>query len=304
MRVIITGAAGGIGSYIIRRIQGEFDVVGFDAIEGPPVANVEWVIGDILDVDKLTEAARNCDVMVHLAGIPIYNPEQELDIGRVNMYGMQCAIEAAVRAGVGRFVYASSICATSFINWPSPRVPRYFPIDEQYMDIPDDVYGLSKFVNEYVAKAYESRYGLQTTGLRLATVWLPEHEPTNAWLAQLLQPESDDDLKYRDLRWQYVDVRDAAEAFYLSIKHPTGLGVCNVGAANTPGSDWSLWLRLLYPETPQLLYPAEYVADLSLPLWSIRKFAEATGYEPQHSWEEYAVFTEQLASFKSRIKFD
>lgn len=160
MRVLITGAAGGIGRHIINRFQGEFEVVGFDAVEGPATSGVTWVVGDILDVEALTEAARDCEVMIHLAGIPIYNPEQELDIGRINIFGMQCAIEAAARAEVRRFIYASSICATSFINWQSPRVPQYFPVDEDYFDIPDDVYGLSKFVNERIAMAYELRYGM------------------------------------------------------------------------------------------------------------------------------------------------
>ena len=59
---------------------------------------VEWRTGDILDTEGLAKAADGCDGMIHLAGIPIYNPDRVLDIGRINIYGMQSAIEAAVQA--------------------------------------------------------------------------------------------------------------------------------------------------------------------------------------------------------------
>lgn len=301
MRMLITGAAGGVGMYIVKRVAGEMDVVGFDAVQGPDVPGVRWVIGDILDVDQLTAAAADCDVMIHLAGIPIYNPDRVLDIGRINIYGMQCAIEAAVRAGVKRFVYASSICATAFINWHERRVPHYFPVDEEYFDIPDDVYGLSKLFNEQLAAAYEVRHGIETVGLRMATVWLPNHAFTDEWLGEVLEADKDDDLHYRDLRWQYVDVRDAAQAFHLAATKPSARGVYNVGAADTPGGDWTVWVRTLYPDVPELRQPAEYIADPSLPLWSIRKFSEATGYRPNHSWREYAVFVEAWSRFQERF---
>src|SRR5690606_40264139 len=45
-----------------------------------------------------------------------------------------------------------------------------------------DIYGLSKFFNERIAWAYQRRYGIETVGLRMATVWLPDHEPTDQLL--------------------------------------------------------------------------------------------------------------------------
>lgn len=301
MRVIVTGAAGGIGRHILNYFGKDFKIVGFDTVQGPEMEHVEWVIGDILNVDRLTQAARGCDAMIHLAGIPIYNPDRDLDIGRVNIYGMQCAVEAAARAGVKRFAYASSICATSFIFWQERRTPKYFPVDEEYFDMPDDIYGLSKFFNERIAWAYQRRYGIETVGLRMATVWLPDHEPTDQLLRDLLKPEHDDNLKFRDLRWQYLDVRDAAQAFYLAVTHPKAVGIFNVGAADSPGGDWRLWVQELYPDVPVLRQPGEYLADLTLPLWSIRKLSQEAGYQPKHSWQEYPVFVEELEKYKERV---
>src|SRR5690606_23546167 len=90
-----------IGRHILNYFGKDFKIVGFDTVQGPEMEHVEWVIGDILDVDRLTQAARGCDAMIHLAGIPIYNPDRDLDSGRVNIYGMQCAVEAAARAARG-----------------------------------------------------------------------------------------------------------------------------------------------------------------------------------------------------------
>jgi nucleoside-diphosphate-sugar epimerase len=301
MKVVITGAAGGIGGWLISRLAGEggHQVVGFDMVRGDH-PDVEWVQGDILDVDALTRAAQGADAVVHLAGIPIYKPDANLDIGRINVLGAQTVMEAAVRANVGRYVQASSICATGFIFWSQRQRPPYFPVDEEVPLQPDDMYGLSKLVDEQMAAAYERRYGLETTSLRLATVWVPDSPVTEGELNALLAEEMDTDLEFLDLRWQYVDVRDATQAFVRALEHPTGLGVCNVGAADTPGGDWRVWVDDIYPDAAQMRMPRGRLSDAGLPLWSIARFSDATGYSPEHSWREYPAFMAAWPSYLER----
>jgi nucleoside-diphosphate-sugar epimerase len=302
MKVLITGAAGGIGGWLIRRLVdgGGHEVVGFDMVRGEDRDGVEWVQGDILDVDALTRAARGTDAVVHLAGIPIYKPDANLDIGRVNVLGAQTVLEAAVRADVRRYVQASSICATGFIFWSQRECPPYFPVDEDVPMRPDDMYGLSKLVDEQLAAAYERRYGIETTSLRLATVWVPGSPVTEGELDTLLTEEMDTDLEFLDLRWQYVDVRDVAQAFARAVEHPSGLGVCNVGAADTPGGDWRIWVRDIYPDVAQVRMPRGQLTDPGLPLWSIARFTDATGYTPEHSWREYPAFLAAWPSYVER----
>lgn len=300
MRVLVTGAAGGVGRYVNEALAQDIEVIAFDIVEGPARTGVKWVKGDILDVDSLVKAVKGCDAIVHLAAIPVYYPDRNLDIGRINILGTQTVFEAAVRAEVKRVVYASSICADSFIFWIKRRTPKYFPVDEDYFDLPDDMYGLSKIVNEMIAKAYATRYGLETTGLRLATVWLPNHTPTDEWLADLLKEEMDQNLEFLDLRWQYVDVRDVAQAVLLSVKHPTGLGIVNVGAADSPGGDWRIWVSDIYPDISELKHAGKYLADPTLPLWSIDRLSRLTKYEPKHSWREYPVFLAGWESYLGR----
>jgi len=300
MRVLVTGAAGGVGGYVNKLLAPDIEVVAFDMVEGQPCPGVTWIKGDILDVEGMARAAKGCDAIVHLAAIPIYVPDRNLDIGRINILGTQTVFEAAVRAGVKRVVYASSICADSFIFWSKRRTPKYLPVDEDYFDLPDDMYGLSKTVNELLAQAYTARYGLEMTGLRLATIWLPNHAATDEWLVDLFKEEMDNNLEFADLRWQYVDVRDVAKSIELSVRHPDALGIVNVGAADCPGGDWRIWVSDLYSDVPVLKDPGKLLADPGRPLWSIDKLARLTGYWPKHDWREYPVVVDGLKTYFAR----
>lgn len=299
--MLVTGAAGGVGRYVVAALQNQdVEIVAVDVAEAPAMKGVRRASLDITDLELLTNAAQGCDVVVHLAAIPAFDPERNWDICRTNVLGTETVFEASVRAGVRRVVQASSICATGFIYWSRPSSPTYFPIDEAYDDVPDDLYGLSKLFAELLATAYEKRYGLETTSYRMATVWQPDHDPTDKWLAEVLEGDRDDDLMYRDLRWQYVDVRDVAQAFVLGVRNATGLGICNVGAADCPGGDWRVWLRDLYPEVGSLRTPAAYMLDRALPLWSIERLATNAGYRPTHGWQEYPVFVDAWTRYQER----
>jgi nucleoside-diphosphate-sugar epimerase len=301
MRVCVTGAAGGVGGYVVRELAGAgMTVTGLDVREGEPLDGVTWVTVDILDLDGLTSTLEGHDAVIHLAGIPIYKPDANLDIGRVNVLGAQAVMEACVRARIPRVAQASSICATAFIFWDSRRVPQYFPIDEEYADFPNDMYGLSKLFDEQLGRAYAERYGLEVTSYRMATVWVPDSPITEQELSVLLTEEMDGDLEFLDLRWQYVDVRDVAQAFRLAVEADSGLGICNVGAPDTPGGDWRVWVRDIYPDVPLLKTPQRLLDDPSQPLWSIDRLAELTGYAPEHTWREYSTFVAAWAAYQER----
>lgn len=300
MKILVTGAAGSVGRYVIESLIKEYDIIAFDKVKGQKYDNVTWVLDDILNFESLIKVAKGCDCIIHLVGIPVYDPKRNLDFGYINILGTQTILEVAVRCEIKRVIFASSICANAFIFWHKVRLPKYFPIDEGYVDLPDDMYGLSKFIGEQLAFSYENRYGLNVICLRLATVWFPNN--VNKWLPTLLDKENDDDLEIRDLRWQYVDVRDVAKAFSLAVTTKKNIGICNVGAADCPGGDWRIWLTDLYPEVKELRYPGKYLADPTLPLWSISRFTELTGYQPKYSWNNYPVFVEKWKEYLNRRK--
>jgi nucleoside-diphosphate-sugar epimerase len=180
--VLITGAAGRIGGYLRKglvrpnRVLRLLDVVPLGAGPGEEVLQAS-----VDDLDALTEASRDVDAVVHLAGLA---SEATWDgILRTNIDGTYHAIEAARRAEVGRFVFASSNHAVGFLSRdPSARyAPDYaFPA-------PDTYYGVSKVAGEALCALYHHRYRMDTVCLRLLSC--KDHPDSTRDLATWLSPD-------------------------------------------------------------------------------------------------------------------
>src|SRR5438874_5219572 len=126
MRVLVTGAAGFIGSHLAERLLAEgHDVLGLDAFDsflydaarkeanaarlrGRP--GFSLVRGDILDGPLLCELARGADLVVHLAALAGVRPSlaEPARYVRTNVEGTVQVLEACRQAGVRRLVFASS----------------------------------------------------------------------------------------------------------------------------------------------------------------------------------------------------
>jgi len=162
VRVLITGAGGRIGGYLRSRLVQPnrllrlLDVA--PLVAGP---GEEVVQASVDDLEALTEASRDVDAVVHLAGI---SSEDRWDhILRTNIDGTYHAIEAARRAGVGRFVFASSNHAVGFLS----RDPSGGIAPDYAFPAPDTYYGVSKVVGEALAALYHHRYGMDAVCLRI-----------------------------------------------------------------------------------------------------------------------------------------
>lgn len=116
MRVLVTGGTGFLGSHIVAALVARGDAVRvlrradsrLDALAGLPV---EFVIGDLCDVDAVTRAVAGCDVVFHVAALSSYWRARREQVYRVNVEGTRVVMEACLRAGVGRVVHTSSIAA-------------------------------------------------------------------------------------------------------------------------------------------------------------------------------------------------
>jgi len=115
---LVTGAAGHIGNVLVRELLShEYQLrplimPGEDvsALEGKEIERVE---GDVLKPDTLDSALKGIDFVFHLAGIVSIMPGEEALMQQVNVEGTKNMLQAALRAGVKRFVYTSSIHALS-----------------------------------------------------------------------------------------------------------------------------------------------------------------------------------------------
>ena len=177
MPVLVTGAAGLIGSNIVRQLleRGEA-VVGFDRnlrtgrlddlMPGGKIAALE---GDITDIATVTAAiAENgVDRVIHTAAVLPPVTEEDPVLGyNINIGGTNNVFEAARRTGVKRVVYPSSIATYRDQSDYGDVV-----LDEESRQQPISLYGVSKLANEFAARAFTSQHGLDCRGLRIGTVF-------------------------------------------------------------------------------------------------------------------------------------
>ena len=175
MSVLVTGGTGFIGNRIIRKLldRGE-EVVCFDL--APPRANLEPYLerikmyrGDITQLPHLLEAINTNGVhkIIHMAALlPPDTEERHSYAMQVIIGGTNNVFEAARWTGVERVVYASSIAVYGIQDTFGER-----PINEDDLNDPINVYGMTKSVNDFSAKRYIDRHGLDLVGVRICTVF-------------------------------------------------------------------------------------------------------------------------------------
>ena len=175
MSIMVTGGAGFIGNRIILKlIERNEDVVCFDM--APPRANlqpyldrIKFYRGDITQLPHLLEAANLHQVhkIIHMAALLPPDTEERVHFGMlVNIQGTNNVFEAARWSGVERVVYASSIAVYGVQETFGDR-----PVTEDDLSDPTNVYGMTKAANDFAAKKYTERYGLDLRGIRICTVF-------------------------------------------------------------------------------------------------------------------------------------
>jgi len=192
MNILVTGAAGFIGSTLSLRLLARGDhVVGLDnlndyydvSLKEARLARLrahaafEFEKIDIADRESIARlfAGRRFDAVMHLAAqagvrYSIENPSAYVD---TNLVGFGNVIEGARRSKVGHFVFASS----SSVYGANAKLP--FAEDDN-IDHPVSLYAATKKANELMAHSYAHLYRLPCTGLRFFTVYGPWGRPDMA----------------------------------------------------------------------------------------------------------------------------
>jgi uronate dehydrogenase len=177
--VVVTGAAGRIGSTVWQHLRNEFrQLVLVDRVPLHPQSPTERAIQlDLADLDAVVAALEGADAVVHLAGLPDEAPLA--DLLDSNVLGTYHVLEAARRQGVGRVVLASSNRVTGFYPVGQVVVPDA-PVR------PDGFYAVSKVAVEALGRMYADKFGLSVVCLRIGSF---EDEPDEArYLATWLSP--------------------------------------------------------------------------------------------------------------------
>ncbi|MDF3293521.1 NAD-dependent epimerase/dehydratase family protein [Streptomyces silvisoli] len=167
--LLLTGAAGGMGTLmrgLLPRYGYALRLLDLVPIPDEPDA----ITADLADRGALREAVRGVDAVLHLAGISLEAPFEQ--ILRANIEGTYNLYEAARAEGVRRIVFASSNHAVGFTPLPVGGEPL-IPVDTPHR--PDTYYGLSKAFGEDLASLYWDRHGIETVSVRIGSCF---PEPT------------------------------------------------------------------------------------------------------------------------------
>src|ERR1700692_1135316 len=179
MRYLVTGGAGFIGSNTVDElVRRGPDVVGLDDLSSGKAENlievqdkVELLRHSVTDIDRLHEACRGVDYVLHL-GARTSGPrsvKDPIETNRVNIDGTLNVLVAARDANVKRVVFAGS----SSVYGETPTLPK----NEKMPPAPISPYGVSKMVGEAYGRVFQRTYGLEFVGLRYFNVFGPRQDP-------------------------------------------------------------------------------------------------------------------------------
>ena len=158
MKVMVTGGAGDLGRDLAPLLAKYYDVKVLDIKK--PDNDLEFVCCDISKLRDVDQATKDIDVIAHLAAV-LSSDSSSLFID-VNAKGTHNILEAALRNGVKKVIYASSVWAAS----RGLSVP-YLPIDEDIPCRPEGMYDITKRMGEEFCEYFHRMYGLNTMTLRL-----------------------------------------------------------------------------------------------------------------------------------------
>jgi uronate dehydrogenase len=161
-RILLTGAAGGLGKALRERLKANCQVLRLsDQLDcGPAAEHEEVVRADLADADAVLAMMQGVNAVVHMGGVSVEAPFAP--ILQANIIGAYNLYEAARQQGVKRIVFASSNHVTGFY-----RQSETITTDQPAR--PDGLYGLSKAFGEDLSRFYFDRYGIETACVRIGS---------------------------------------------------------------------------------------------------------------------------------------
>ena len=239
--ILVTGAAGFIGSNLVRRLFKELKdvtIVGIDNMNAYYDVSLKeyrllqlekinssdscnswsFIKGSIADKDLIDRlfAENHFDVVVNLAAqagvrYSITNPDAYIESNIIGFYNI---LEACRHNPVEHLVYASS----SSVYGGNTKIP--FSTDDK-VDNPVSLYAATKKSNELLAHAYSKLYDIPSTGLRFFTVYGPAGRPDMAYFGftnKLVKGETIQIFNYGNCRRDFTYVDDIVEGIVRVMK--------------------------------------------------------------------------------------
>jgi nucleoside-diphosphate-sugar epimerase len=293
MRILFTGGAGKAGRHVIPYLlEKGHSVLNVDLLplEHPGVDNR---VADITDAGQMFDVLSSYanfdelipgsgvprfDAVVHFAAVPRILLRPDNECYRINTIGTYNVIDAAIKYGIRKIIFASSETTYGVCFADGERKPDYLPIDENHPTIPEDSYAMSKVVNEVTARSFQCRSGADIYGLRINNVIEP-HEYQRDFPTYLKNPG----MRRRNI-FAYIDARDLGQLVDKGLqKNGLGFQIFNVS-----NDDHSV-------DLPTSKIVKQFYQGVSLTgtmgenqtFFSNEKAKKLLGFAPEHSWRMY-----------------
>ncbi len=213
-KILITGAAGTVGSTLVRGLRERYEIRGLDIRPMPELE--DSVVGSILDFDVCFEATKDIDAVIHLVNIRTKRDDADWLDCRDNMLGTRNVFEAARQNGVRRIGYSSETGVLSGL-----------PMDVQRRaDLPTRPHGgypLSKVFAEQLGFLYAARHGIGFVSVRIGRI-----DPDGKTGSGTVEPLHPYDLTHAD----------CVRVFERAVVHP---GVKHEIVFGVSDSTWELY---------------------------------------------------------------
>jgi UDP-glucuronate 4-epimerase len=303
-RVLVTGAAGFIGSHVVEALSGQGDeVVGVDnfdafyprSMKEHNLAEIGQRAGfifreqDMLDVDAMRALLTPETVVVHLAAKAGVRPSLADPVGyaRANVTGTAAVLEAARQAGVSRIVFGSS----SSVYGNNTPVP--FREDAVAME-PVSPYAATKRAGELLLNSVAPIYGFRAASLRFFTVYGPRQRPDlaiHAFTRKMVEGRTltlfGDGSQSRDYTYCDDIVAGVLSAIAWTRTAPFGADTFNLGGSRPVATEAMVdEIARALGARPKVEWAAMQPGDVQRTAADLTKSKSVLGYEPKTPFPE------------------
>jgi UDP-glucose 4-epimerase len=226
-RLLVTGSAGHLGEAIVR-VFGEdgWEVVGLDRRPSPST----MVVGSVTDGDLLGRCLTGVDAVIHGATLhqPHLRSHHHREFVETNVTATALLLEAAVAAGVRRFVYTSTTSTFGAAMSPPPGAPAVW-VTEDLVPVARNVYGVTKKAAEDLCQLAHQDHDLPVVVLRVARFFPEPDEDYRTY--------ADENVKANEFLYRRVDIEDVVAAHRCALERAPSIGFGRfVVSATTPFS--------------------------------------------------------------------
>ena len=284
MKILITGGAGFIGSYLSRELSRKHEVIVFDNLFTGKKENlteeIEFIKGDlrkICDLAKIPEV----DVVFHLASqtstsLSIKSPKLDAEI---NILGTINLLNWCNEYGIKKIIYTSSAAVYG--------EPQYLPIDEEHPTNPISPYGISKLSAEKYVLLYRN-----SIVLRFANVYgKGGAKEGEAGVIQIFAEKAKnreqleifgDGTQTRD----FINVKDAANACMLALNYNGKERIFNIGSGRETSINELVELFKKYEPNLKVRYLRRRNGDISRSYFDISRARKELNFIPRVKLED------------------